>query len=156
MGVVVLVDHAEPRLAAEIVDLQQASYAVEADLIGFDQIPTQHETASQVSQLDLIVLGAVEGDGRLVGILGYRRVDDLVDIDRLAVHPSWFRKGVARSLMHDLHRREHDAATFEVSTAAGNTPAIALYASLGYRREPDLPSPAGLTFARFARRADPV
>jgi ribosomal protein S18 acetylase RimI-like enzyme len=151
---VVVLDHAEPRLAAEIVELQRSSYAVEAELIGFDDIPTRRETADQVARLDLTFLGAVER-GVVVGILGYRRLGAVIDIDRLAVDPSWFRRGIARSLIEDLHRREADASAFEVSTGAANTPAIALYEKLGYVREPDVPSPAGLTFARFSRAYPP-
>lgn len=147
---VVFLDHTERRAAAEIVRLQRASYAVEAELIGFDDIPARRETADRVSQLELTFLGAVEG-GVVVGILGYRRVDDVIDIDRLAVDPSWFRRGVARSLIEEVHRREADASAFEVSTGAGNTPAIALYEKLGYRRTADQALP-GVTMARFARR----
>lgn len=68
-------------------------------------------------------------------MLGYRRVHDLVDIDRLAVEPASFRQGVARSLMEALHTREADALRFEVSTGARNEPAIALYTGMGYRQE---------------------
>jgi ribosomal protein S18 acetylase RimI-like enzyme len=133
---IVVLDHVEPGLAARIAGLQRASYSVEAELIGFGEIPPLRETPAAVARLDLTILGALE-HGDLVGILGYRRFRDLVDIDRLAVHPSSFRRGVARSLIEELHAREVDAARFEVSTGADNEPAIAFYREMGYRLERD-------------------
>jgi ribosomal protein S18 acetylase RimI-like enzyme len=133
---IVVLDHVEPGLAARIAGLQRASYTVEAELIGFGEIPPLRETPAEVARLDLTILGALE-HGDLVGILGYRRFRDLVDIDRLAVHPSSFRRGVARSLIEELHAREVDAARFEVSTGADNGPAIAFYREMGYRLERD-------------------
>ena len=155
VGAIVVLDHTDPRIAARIVELQRASYAVEADLIGFDAIPTRLETPAQVARLDLTILGAVDDDGRLVGVLGYRRLGNIVEIDRLAVDPPWFRRGIARSLIEEVHRHEADATAFAVSTGAGNTPAITLYEKLGYAREPDVPSSSGPNLARFARRAGP-
>jgi ribosomal protein S18 acetylase RimI-like enzyme len=104
-------------------------------------------------RLSLELLGALD-DGRLVGILGYRRVGAVVDVDRLAVHPSFFRQGIARSLLEELHRIEADAARFEVSTAAGNQPAIGLYDALGYRPVGDRTFP-GVVVVLLARDAAP-
>src|SRR5581483_9906282 len=127
--------HGVPEVAAAIVDVQRAAYAVEAEIIGYDRMPPLRETASDVVSLDLTMLGAV--DGELVGILGYRRNDDGVDIDRLAVDPGSFRRGIGRALLTELHECEHGAIRFDVSTGAANMPARALYAALGYelRRE---------------------
>jgi ribosomal protein S18 acetylase RimI-like enzyme len=131
---VVVLDHADPAQAALIVALQRASYAVEAELIGFDGIPPLHEPADAVRVLDLTILAGVDG-GELAGLLGYRRHREVVDVDRLAVHPTSFRQGVGRSLVNELHRREVTATSFEVSTASANEPAISLYLQTGYRRQ---------------------
>lgn len=72
-------------------------------------------------------------DGELIGVLGYTRASDTVDIDRVAVDPARFRRGVGRMLLGAVHRRESDAARFEVSTGAANHPAIALYEAMGYQ-----------------------
>ena len=148
---VVVLDHSDPEVAAAIRDLQRAAYALEAALIGFGGIPTLHETADAVARLDLVVLGALDG-GRLVGILGYRRMDDDVDVDRLAVDPGALRTGVATALLEELHRREDDARTFHVTTGADNGPAVALYTRLGYERAADRVLANGLRLAEFARR----
>lgn len=148
-----MLEHQRPDVAAAILDLQRLAYAVEAHIIGFDAIPPLRETAEQVSALDLVVLGAFEGE-ELAGVIGYARDGDMVDIDRLAVRPSFFRGGLGRSLVTEVHEREADAGTFTVSTGALNAPAIELYTRLGYVRQADRDLPEGLTIAVFARTAD--
>jgi hypothetical protein len=58
---IVVLDQTDPQVAAGIVELQRASYAVEADLIRFDAIPPLQETAADVSGLELTILGALDG-----------------------------------------------------------------------------------------------
>lgn len=130
--VVVEIDHRDPDLALRVRDLQRAAYRIEAELIGYDQMPPLREEVTDILRLDLTILGAMEDDS-LIGVLGYARVSGTVDIDRLAVEPARFRRGVGRTLLDGLHRRESDASRFEVSTGAANRPAIALYEAMGYR-----------------------
>ncbi len=147
---VVVLDQTDPGTASLVVALQQASYAVEAGLIGYSRIPPLLETVSDVSRLDVTMLGAMD-EGELTALLGYRRLGDRVDIDRLAAHPSRFRRGLARLLLHEVHHRESDAERFDVTTGAENLPAVALYLTMGYRRLPDRAQAGGLTIARFRR-----
>jgi len=146
---VVELDLTDPEVAAQVVGVQRGAYGVEAELIEYDEIPPLLETVEEVADLDLVVLGAHE-DGKLVGILGYSRDGDVVEIDRLAVHPSAFRRGIGRTLIETLHEREPDATRFEVSTGAANHPALALYRSLGYHvtHHESLP---GLTITHLLR-----
>jgi ribosomal protein S18 acetylase RimI-like enzyme len=130
--------------------VQRAAYRVEAELIEFNRIPPLHETADDISGLDLTMLGAVES-AELVAIAGYRREGEFVDIDRLAVHPSWFRCGIATLLITEIHRREVDAQRFDVSTAARNGPAVKLYTTMGYRRLADEAISTNLLIAHFVR-----
>ena len=148
MGVVVL-EHRDRGVARRIRDVQRASYAVEAKLIGFDQMPGLVEDVEDVTNLTLTILGSLD-ESELQGLLGYARIGDVVGIDRLAVHPAWFRRGTGRSLMEALHLREADASRFEVSTGADNCPAIFLYRRLGY--EPvGSESKQGVRLMHFAR-----
>jgi ribosomal protein S18 acetylase RimI-like enzyme len=128
---IVLLDHRLQAVAEQIVDVEQAGYQVEARLTGYDGMPGLHQDAAAVMALDLQVLGAMDDD-RLVGLLGYIRHGALVDVDRLAVHPDQFRRGIGTALLGDLHRREADAPRIEVMTSTGNTPAISLYLQAGY------------------------
>jgi ribosomal protein S18 acetylase RimI-like enzyme len=127
-----ILEHREMDVASAIVALQKPAYAIEAALIGYDQMPGLIESAHDVTQLRLTMLGAFE-DGQLAGILGYERTDDLVDLDRVAVSVTHFRRGIGRTLLDALHEREVTAKRFEVSTGAANPAAIALYGATGYR-----------------------
>jgi ribosomal protein S18 acetylase RimI-like enzyme len=146
---VIILDHRELGTARAIVMLQKPSYAVEAALIGYDQMPGLIESPADVAALDLIMLGAFD-EGQLAGILGYQRIGDVVDLDRVAVSTTHFRRGIGRTLLEALHERESTATRFEVSTGSANPAAIALYSAAGYRpiQEESL---AGVNIVHFER-----
>jgi ribosomal-protein-alanine N-acetyltransferase len=60
------------------------------------------------------------------------------DLQRLAVHPDHRRQGLGRALGLDGLRwlRRKGVSEAVVNTQLGNEPALALYLSLGFRREP--------------------
>lgn len=121
------VDVSDLVVASRVVTIQRESYRVEADLIGFEGIPPLHETADELCDLELQWLGSWE-DGVLVGVVAWSVRDDHCAIDRLAVHPTYFRRGHGRELVSSLaHHRD-----VTVSTGTMNTPARRLYESLGF------------------------
>ncbi|MEO1056215.1 MAG: GNAT family N-acetyltransferase [Actinomycetota bacterium] len=144
-------DHRDIDVAAAIVAVQQAAYPLEAELIGFDRIPPLIETSDDIAALDLVIIGSIDTSGEMLGLVGYQRVDDLVDIDRLAVLPQCGGRGIATTLLTEVHEREHDAPIFEVSTGAANAPAIGLYRKLGYRRTGSFEIPDGPTMLTLRR-----
>ena len=143
-------DLADPVVAEAVLRIQHRSYAVEAALIGFDGIPPLHERVSDMQALAMTILGVVD-DPELLALLGYTRDGDRAEIDRLAVHPAHFRRGLARRLLDALHAREAGASRFDVSTGRDNTPAIALYEQFGYRRLRDEALPEGVVVTRLSR-----
>ncbi len=75
------------------------------------------------------------------GIVGYAitgRAGRHGFLQRLAVHPTWQRRGIGRALVVDglvwLHRRGVERAA--VNTQLENRRALALYEALGFKREP--------------------
>lgn len=66
----------DPATVAELIGLQRAAYRVEAPAGAGETF-----------------IGA-RGGGRLVGALGHRRADGIVDVRRLVVHPDAVRRGV--------------------------------------------------------------
>jgi GNAT superfamily N-acetyltransferase len=152
---ITLLDHRSPAVADQIVEVQQAGYRVEAQLTGYDGMPGLTEDAAAVTALDDVLLGARE-DESLLGVLGYRRHGDQVDVSRLVVHPGHFRKGIGTLLLRELHAREGDARRIEVTTSTGNTPATGLYLREGYvivARDDTGPVPVS-HFARTPPRQD--
>ena len=77
---------------------------------------------------------AAEEDGRLIAYVGMMHVLDEGYIANVAVAPEARRRGVARALLTELERRARaiPLAFLTLEVRAGNAPAIALYASLGY------------------------
>jgi ribosomal protein S18 acetylase RimI-like enzyme len=120
-------------VAQRVLAIQRAAYAVEADIVGYDAIPPLHETLTELQAKPLIFLG-VSCDQELAGVLAYSREGPAVDIDRLAVDPAFFRRGLATKLVRELFARERDATRFTVSTGFGNQPAIDLYERFGFQQ----------------------
>ena len=77
-------------------------------------------------------------DGRMVAFSISGRADRSGYVQRLAVDPSARRRGFAQVLLDDalrwMQRREVTRAM--VNTAADNAPALALYESIGFERQP--------------------
>ena len=73
----------------------------------------------------------VWADGMLAGVLSYS--PPLSRISFLAVHPAYRRRGIARALIKDA--LEILGGKAELFTYAGDTPALSLYRSLGFREE---------------------
>ena len=144
-------DPAVPGVAERVAELQRAAYSREADLIGFDGIPTMHESVDDIrSRVDLTWL-AVYDDARLVGIVAWTREEDgTIDIDRLAVDPVSFRRGHGRALVEAVLRLP-GAARWTVSTGTANAPARRLYESLGFVATGEREVAPGVTATIYSR-----
>ena len=134
-------------LAARIVQLQRAAYAVEAELIGFDGIPPLHDTADDVMALELDWVAAFEG-GELVGGLGYSDDGPIREIDRLFVDPAHARRGIGKALVMAAIA---DGRT-TVSTGTANVPAVSLYEGLGFTRLGERAIAPDVTITEFELR----
>lgn len=122
------IDPTDRRVADELVPLQRAAYAVEAELIGFDGIPPLHETVDELVGAGL-QWWAIRHDSAIVAAIATTVTGRVCDIDRLVVHPASHRHGFGRALVqHVLH---HEVVT--VSTGSHNVPARALYEQLHFR-----------------------
>jgi ribosomal protein S18 acetylase RimI-like enzyme len=144
------VDHRAADIAEQIYQLQQASYAVERDLIDYADFPPLRVTAADIRQEPGTFLGAWAGEA-LLGILSFTATPQVLDIGRLIVHPSAFRRGIASQL---LSAAEHSATGqhhLTVSTAEKNQPAVALYQRHGYRVLKRSQLPDGLVLVRFIK-----
>jgi ribosomal protein S18 acetylase RimI-like enzyme len=139
----VVLDLADEPTARSVLELQRASYAVEAGLIGSDGIPQLTETIEELRAAGLAWLGTFDETG-LTGAVSWKVIDDgTVDIHRLVVAPRAFRRGVASALLDELDARYPDRPTL-VSTGRGNGPALELYRRRGFtvvREREAIPGP---------------
>lgn len=125
------IDIHEETIAKAVVDLQKVSYQVEAELIGFVAIPPLLDTVDTLMENDEIFYGYYIKE-RLIGLISYKLEDEIVDIHRVAVHPDFFRKGIAIQLLAHIESLPMDICKFIVSTGSKNLPAIHLYTKLGF------------------------
>ncbi|MDE5415641.1 GNAT family N-acetyltransferase [Alkalihalobacterium chitinilyticum] len=125
-------DITEPQFATGIYDLQKKAYEVEANIIGYLDLPPLKETVQDLQQCGELFLGYVIEE-KVVGAISYKTSADLLDIHRLMVHPLHFRKGIAQALLTHLEECEATFREWIVSTGTGNTPAINFYKRNGFQ-----------------------
>jgi GNAT superfamily N-acetyltransferase len=143
-------DPSDKREALQILNLQSASYAVEARLIGSWDIPPLKDTVHTLRRCEETFWGYFV-EGQLAGMLSYKEVGDVLDIHRLAVHPDHFRKGIARALIEHVEKVAQPASKAIVSTGAKNSPARRLYLSVGFVEAEEVDVVPGLRIVRFEK-----
>jgi ribosomal protein S18 acetylase RimI-like enzyme len=121
----------------QVLKLQKASYKIEAELIDFYEIPPLKDTIESLKECEEIFYGYYIGD-MLAGIISYRIIDCVLDIHRVAVHPEFFRMGVADKLVSYIEAVEGNINKVIVSTGKKNMPAVNLYLKRGYKRIKDI------------------
>ena len=128
-----LIDIQDDVLAEQVLTVQRPSYQQESDLIEYPNLPPLFETVADLQNSDETFVGYWL-DGQLAGVLSYEQTDEGLHIDRLVVHPNYFRRGIGRALLAWVETAVStpSPSPITVSTAAKNQPAIKLYQSQGY------------------------
>ena len=137
----------------DIVELQKKSYKIEADLIGFDNIPPLHDTVDSISESEETFCGTYI-DGNLIAIVSYIVEDGVFDIYRMAVHPNFFRRGIGDKLLSYILKIGADEFVdkFVVSTGMKNEPAKKLYLKHGFKFIGDKEVAGGLKISTFEKK----
>lgn len=88
---------------------------------------------AEISGGDRFAVVAVEGD-HLLGYAVTMRSADVVDLQRIGVHPAHQRHGVARALLGRsvLQARETGADAMLLEVSVGSEPGLAFYAAAGF------------------------
>jgi ribosomal protein S18 acetylase RimI-like enzyme len=145
-------------LVLELLSLQVASYRVEAELIGFDDIPLLQDGIHSLREAGEVFLGYymdAEDRKELAGAISYTCDGSVVTICRMMVHPKYFRKGIAKSLLQYFLQDQQDkkASRFIVSTGTVNVPAVNLYKSFGFIERRVMTIAPHVTLTTFERLA---
>ena len=141
--------------AAQILAVQLAAYTVESELIGYAALPPLRETVDDILNSPEQFL--VYRDGKqIVAVLSYERIEDRLDIGRLVVSPSHFRRGVASQLLVYLEQLHPTYGKITVSTAAANRPAIALYEKHGFHIAEHKTLADGLVLVQLTKKSSPT
>ena len=127
---IALLEHNTPNIAAEIYEVFQASYQIEAQLIGTSIFPPLQRSVSHITQSPTMFYGA-KIDSALAGVIEIEYGKKQLSINSLTVSPDFFRCGIAGKLMkYVLTAFEIEHAVVE--TASVNMPAIELYKKHGF------------------------
>ncbi|QHT62397.1 GNAT family N-acetyltransferase [Paenibacillus lycopersici] len=139
-------------LVQRLLHIQHAAYRIEAELIGFDDIPGLRDTLSSLRDCGETFFGWFEGggEGELAGAIAYRAEGRVVDIHRLVVDPAHFRKGIGEALVRHLFAA-HAGCAFIVATGSANLPAKRLYRKLGFAEMRERQAAPGLWITEFER-----
>ncbi|TMO65394.1 GNAT family N-acetyltransferase [Pseudoalteromonas aurantia] len=123
-------DNTEHTVAMQIYDIFQASYKIEAALIGIACFPPLARTIDDICAAQTQFYGYFEAQ-ELAAVVEISIQDTVLIIDSLTVSPSFFRRGIARKLLCFI-MEEYPFSRALVETAAVNAPAIALYQKQGF------------------------
>ena len=123
--------------AKNVLELQMASYRIEAELIGFHDIPPLKDTIESLMACDEVFYGYHINDV-LAGIISFKIIEKVLDIHRVAVHPLFFRMGVANNLINYIEELENNINKIVVCTGKLNLPAVNLYLKNGYQKKKDI------------------
>jgi ribosomal protein S18 acetylase RimI-like enzyme len=142
-------DIVERETAEAVLQLQQAAYRAEAELVGSDRIPALWETLEELRACREEFLGVIVS-GAIVGAISWRYGAGTIDIHRLVVAPEYFRRGIATALVRSALGAEPAAARAIVQTGSANEPATSLYEREGFERSEDVEL-GGMRISRFVK-----
>lgn len=117
--------------AKDLLTIQIPSYKVEAEIIGYDDIPPLKDTVNTLKQCGETFFGYYIKE-ELCAAISVKVIDNEVDIHRLIVHPDHFRKGIAQKLLTFIEG-QFDTMKITVATGSKNSPAVTLYMKNGFR-----------------------
>lgn len=136
-------DITDVSIAEKVLHIQLPAYQVEAELIGFAGIPQLKDTVETLSQCGEQFYGYYVQE-ELAGVISYKVEEDVLDICRLVVHPSYFRKGIANALLAFLLKEKQVVKKAIVSTGGQNIPAKNLYVKHGFVETKQIPIAEGI------------
>ncbi|MFO1444150.1 GNAT family N-acetyltransferase [Bacillus sp. Bva_UNVM-123] len=141
-----IIDISLKDIARDVLNIQIPSYKVEAEIIGTDEIPPLKDTVETLQVCKETFFGYYE-DKELCGAISLKIEDNVVDIHRLIVHPTHFRKGVAQKLLNYVSSN-FESEKIIVATGSKNMPAVRFYEKNGFKkiREVTVNETLSLTF----------
>lgn len=127
-----LLDITDEQTAAQVLGVQIPAYQVEANIIGYQEIPPLTDTIQSLQNCGEVFYGYFSPF--LAGVISYQIEHQMLDIHRVVVHPHFFRRGIGRAMVQFLLDNYKDKVNgFMVRTGKKNIPALKLYQQLGFR-----------------------
>ena len=144
------IDITDPVVSKEILNIQIASYKVEAEIIDYYDIPPLKDTVLSLQQCGETFFGYYLNK-ELCGIISIKAAGEIIDIHRLMVHPRYFRKGIAQRLLNFIEVQMEDYGVIKVSTGTKNVPAVAFYLKNGFLKTEEIRITERLSLTYFKK-----
>jgi len=135
----------------EVLALQTISYQIEAEIINNYEIPPLKDNIKTLMNCDEKFYGYLIGDA-IAGIMSYKIIEKVLDIHRLAIHPEYFRRGIAGKLIEFSETIDESVEKVVVCTGKKNKPAVNLYLLSGFVMIEDISVKEGLVLTRFEKK----
>jgi len=145
------IDFQDSSLIKRLYVLQREAYLVEAKLINFYEIPPLKETLADFMECGETFIGFFEED-EIIGAVSYTANGQELTICRLAVHPQFFRRGIAQKLLAAVEEEYPDFDVIYVSTGKENIPAKKLYLKHRFRLTGDIEVAPGFYISKFEKK----
>jgi len=148
---IIKINNKRKKIAKEIRDIFQVSYAVEADMLKAIDFPPLKRTISQFfdSNSEFYAYYLTQN---IAGVIEIESNRGLTHIQSLVVYPRYFRKGIGRKLVQFI-LDTYKPSTFTVETGLDNHPAIRLYKSCDFIEQYQWDTNHGVTKVRFQKSA---
>ncbi len=140
----------DTKTAKYVLEVQITSYKIEAELIDFYEIPPLKDTIDSLKKCDEIFYGYYIDDA-LAGIISFKVIRNVLGIHRVAVHPRFFRMGIAGKLVKFIEKLESNIDKVVVCTGKENLPAVNLYLKNGYEKIKDIEISKGIYLSEFEK-----
>ncbi|GGM18895.1 N-acetyltransferase [Paraliobacillus quinghaiensis] len=126
------IDIKNRKSAERVFNIQIPSYMVEAETINFYEIPPLNDTVNTLQQCKETFFG-YHLEEELCGAISIKVYNNEIDIHRLFVHPSHFKKGVAQMLLNYIESN-FEVGKIKVGTGSKNIPAVSFYKKNGFKK----------------------
>jgi ribosomal protein S18 acetylase RimI-like enzyme len=139
--------------AGELLTLQRAAYATEAQIYSDPFLPALTQTIDELrTELAGPALGIRE-NGRLVAALRWFLENDTAHIGRITVAPDAQGRGFGTALLREAERRS-GASVFELFTGHLSLANLRLYEREGYRQTMRMPLREGVELIYLQKQRD--
>tara|TARA_B110000196_G_C20503562_1_gene367875 strand:- start:21 stop:470 length:450 start_codon:yes stop_codon:yes gene_type:complete len=130
---IIKINNKKKKIANEIRDIFQSSYAVEAELLKAVGFPPLKRTLSQFINSKSEFYAYYQSNN-ITGVIEIKNHQDLTHIQSLVVCPKYFRKGIGRKLVQFILDK-YMSKIFTVETGLDNYPAVKLYTSFDFEEQ---------------------
>ncbi|GGW35666.1 GNAT family N-acetyltransferase [Arenibacter certesii] len=144
-----ILQNSKKEVANSIHSLFQLSYAVEAKLLNLKYFPPLKRPIESYQKSTSVFYGYLVEKER-AGIIEISHSTTYTEINSLAVHPMFFRRGIGKGLIEFVFD-SFDSKHFTVETAIKNIPATTLYKKLGFHEVKQWDTEIGIRKIQFIK-----